>query len=293
MTVAVAATSRPGLLPLASTGRQLELHLPPWTLIPLVIACGAAGLAMIVTLLPSPPPKDLEEFVHEPPSLPRLSPLTLILLWLLLIAAVVGAFLLVWQIALQSALPRAIEVLRLQTAAPSPPVPGHLRAAIRIPGAERGLTFTLAIAAAIVTGLAALVIASNQPWHTLAEWLRRGRRKRGSVQDLSAVVSTGLRELEAGEDARRAVIACYRRCEAVIAARRRRRLAAETPREFVADALAALELPRTDVESLLSIFERARFSDLIITDAQRDAAARAFRAIHSALGTRAIHEPGP
>jgi hypothetical protein len=51
-------------------------------------------------------------------------------------------------------------------------------------------------------------------------------------------------------------------------------------------------LPHADVESLLTVFERARFSDLIITDAHRDAASRAFRAIHSALEKRAIHELG-
>ena len=85
------------------------------------------------------------------------------------------------------------------------------------------------------------------------------------------------------DDPRHAVIACYRRCETALASQRRRRYNSETPREFVHDTLTALALPEKAVRSLLSVFERARFSDLPITPTDRSMAQDALTEIRSVL----------
>jgi len=151
-----------------------------------------------------------------------------------------------------------------------------------------GLSLALGAVAAVMIGGAVLIIAGNEPWAVLAQWFRvRRRRRMVLVRDLTSAVSAGMRDLAVGDDPRRAVIACYRRCEATLASRRRRRYPAETPREFVADALAALQLPVVAIRSLLLVFERARFSDLPITSKDRDVALEALGDIRSALDRRA------
>jgi hypothetical protein len=99
-------------------------------------------------------------------------------------------------------------------------------------------------------------------------------------------MSTGIRELEIGDDPRSAVIACYRRCEIALASHRRGRYASETQREFVYGALAALRLPALAIRSLLQVFEKARFSELPVTPSDRSAALSALGEIRSALERR-------
>jgi hypothetical protein len=161
----------------------------------------------------------------------------------------------------------------------------HDVASVQAPLVNLGVTAALTVLAVAMTGFALLVIGLNQPWKAIVEWFHRPDHFRRApwVDDLASAMSAGIRDIERGGDPRHAVIACYRRCETVLAVRRRRRQAAETPREFVHDALTALVLPANAVRSLLSVFERARFSDLPVTQTDRSTALRAMNEILSAL----------
>jgi hypothetical protein len=103
---------------------------------------------------------------------------------------------------------------------------------------------------------------------------------------MTSALAAGRRALEIGDDPRTAVIACYRQCEAALASRRRGRHAAETPREFLRDALAALHLPAQPIRALLQVFERARFSDLPVTRLDRSIALGALDEISTDLEQR-------
>lgn len=273
MTIAVVATWTPRSPSPDGAGQRLALNLPPWMLLALLIAALAMFLAVMSTLIPAPRRKNPEEPEFEPPPLPKLSPMTIVLLLFLIGAGIVGAFFAVralvpGQPAADAGVQSSASGLERRASPPEPPRE----------------TVTLSVLAAAAIGFSFLVIAANDPWTVIREWFRRRtRRKWPMAQELTAAVAAGLRDLETADDPRLAVIACYRRCEAAIAAHRRRRYPAETPREFVAEALGALRLPGTAVRALLAAFEHARFSELPVTPHDREVALGALSDIRSAL----------
>ena len=277
MVIAVLALSRPGALQPATAGYRLALSVPGWVM----AALGAAALAMFLSItwvLIAAPRHERSDLA--PGSQRLFSGIESILLMLLLtVLAGTGAAAL-----------RLIDADALITwlggAVPHVPPMPHEMASVQAPLANLGVTAALTALAMAMTGFALLVLGLNQPWKAIVEWFRRpGHFKRAPwVDDLASAMSAGIRDIERGGDPRHAVIACYRRCETVLAVRRRRRHAAETPREFVHDALTALVLPANAVRSLLSVFERARFSDLPVTQTDRSTALRALNEILSALG---------
>jgi len=285
--MAVAATARPGLLPLGEPGHRLQLDVPAWVLFALLAALFAAFLAVLSVLISAPRGKDPDDFILEVRPPPKLSPLALMVLLLLPIIAIVGGVLLFHVLGSHGSvgarnLPAAIS-------APLPPQPAAPeRAPVEVGAINWSLTLILGTLAVIVIGCALLITLANEPWTAIAERFRfRRRRRKALARELATAVSAGMRDLMDGDDPRRAVIACYRRCEATLASRRRRRYPSETPREFVADALATLQLPPSAIRSLLSVFERARFSNLAITSADRDTALTALDEIRSALQEQA------
>ncbi len=287
LAIAIIATWRPGMVS-PSVGHRLQLQLPGWTLMIFAIAAVVVCLAILSSLIRPPRRKDPDEFELEPPPPPRLSPVALAVLLLLLAASLASAVVVLHltdRLQLGGAAFRPSGVSAVHHAPSQPPTepnPAH------VPAINWGLTVTLGAVAVVVIGGALLIIAGNEPWWVLAQWLRVRRRRRTALaRDLASAISAGVRDLEAGGDPRRAVIACYRRCEAAIASRRRRRYPAETPREFVADALGVLQLPVEAIRSLLFVFERARFSDLPITPDDRDIAAVALGDVRTALERRA------
>jgi uncharacterized protein YjiS (DUF1127 family) len=159
---------------------------------------------------------------------------------------------------------------------------------VSVPLLDLSVSIALSVVAAVVIGCSILAILLAQPWVTIAEWLRqkRGRRGASSVADMASALAAGRRALEIGDDPRAAVIACYRQCEAALASRRHGRRAAETPREFLIGALAALHLPARPVRALLQVFERARFSDLPVTRLDRSVALGALDEIRTDLDRR-------
>lgn len=293
LVIAVAASWRPGMLPLGRVGQRLELQVPGWLLIALAIAGVAVWLAIVSILIRPPLRKDPDEVLLEPPPPPRLSPVTLLLLGLLLVIAAGGAVLVLQLLDVYHGGGTVAHSVGIG-APPQAVQPAPLRGAARAATLDWGLTVTLGAVAVAIIGGAVLVIAGNEPWTVLAQWFRLGRRRKMELAGpLAAALSAGIHDLDAGDDPRRAVIACYRRCEATLALHRRRRCPAETPREFVADALAALHVPTAPIRSLLVVFERARFSNLPITSRDGDVARHALDDIRSALDRKAQHGTAP
>jgi hypothetical protein len=272
MVIAVIALSRSSAMLPVTGGYRLVLSLPGWVTAVLAAAALAMFLSLVSVAVATPGRKRANESRIE----------VILLMLLLAILAGTGAVarhlvdadrLIAW---LGGAGPHALPML--DNAASE-------TAAMQVPLANLGLTAALAVLAAAMFVFALLVIGLNQPWTVIAEWLRRhGHFRRAPwVDDLVSAMSASIHDIEFDGDPRRAVIACYRRCETVLAARRRRRHLAETPREFVHDALAALALPPKAVRSLLSVFERARFSDLPMTQGDRSIALHALNEILSVL----------
>jgi Domain of unknown function (DUF4129) len=269
--VAIVALWRPGVSVSSGPGYRLALNLPEWLLIPLAVAAVAMCLAMITVRRKHP------DGVRPPPSL-RLSPAGILLLSLFLAGAIPGA-----RLALHLLNP---DMLTSGQNGPLPEVtsnPAGGPDAIDVPVLDVGVTIALFVFAVLLTGFALLLIAASEPWAAIAQLFRpRGRKGPQAPQELASAISAGMRELELGGDPRSAVIVCYRRCEAALAAQRRRRLS-ETPREFMRGALAALALPANAVRALLLVFERARFSDLPVTEIDRSVALDSLDEIRSAL----------
>lgn len=244
MTIAVVATWTPRSPSPDGAGQRLALNLPPWMLLALLIAALAMFLAVMSSLIPAPRRKDREEPEFEPPPQLRLSPTLIVVLLFLIGAGIAGAFFAVrslvpGQPGAEAGVQSSASAVERRALPPEP-----RRETVHAAAADWSFTLTLSVLAAAVIGFSLLVIAANDPWTVLREWFRRRTRRRWPMaRHLTAAVSAGLRNLETATDPRQAVIACYRRCEAAIAAHRRHRYPAETPREFVAEALGALRLP--------------------------------------------------
>jgi hypothetical protein len=116
--------------------------------------------------------------------------------------------------------------------------------------------------------------------------LRRRRRLgvRGDArEDLAAGLDAALADLDEDGDVRATIVALYRRMLAAFAALGLDRGAAEAPREFLARALAALDVPEEPAERLTGLFEEARFSTHALGPERRDEAASALAAVRDAL----------
>jgi hypothetical protein len=100
---------------------------------------------------------------------------------------------------------------------------------------------------------------------------------------ISIAVDASIEDLRADPDARRAVIAAYRRMETTLADAGLPRDAVEAPREYLTRALGSLELTGGPIRSLTNLFERAKFSLHRIDPALRDEAIAALTAIRQEL----------
>ena len=101
--------------------------------------------------------------------------------------------------------------------------------------------------------------------------------------EAAGVVTRTLLDLEAGEDFRTAVMACYQRMCSLLETRGVARQEALTPREIEGRALAELGLSQGSVDDLTGLFEEARYSDHEIGPAQRDRARDCLTAIRREL----------
>jgi hypothetical protein len=283
LALSVTSMWQPRMLALADGGQRLALNLPTGILVGLAAAAVTMSLAIVSVLLRTRRRKDPDEFIPQPPRPLRPSVATFLASLLVPIVAIAGGV-------------AALHLLDVTSLSPAPLL--HLppterthaptRDTIDVPTFDFALTLTLGAMIAVIVAFALLVVALNRPWAIAAEWFSRSRGRKIStlVAGLTSAMSTGIHELEVGDDPRSAVIACYRRCEVALASHRRRRYASETPREFVHEALEALKLPALAVQSLLQVFQKARFSELPVTSSDRSAALSALSDIRSALERR-------
>ena len=100
---------------------------------------------------------------------------------------------------------------------------------------------------------------------------------------IAEAVDRSLDDLEADPDARRAIIAAYRRMEESLAEVGLPRDGPETAREYLSRGLASLELSPHAIGTLTTLFERARFSLQHLDLRLRDEAIAALRAVQKEL----------
>jgi Domain of unknown function (DUF4129) len=115
---------------------------------------------------------------------------------------------------------------------------------------------------------------------------RRRRRRRArptAVDELEAVLTETLDDLELDPDPRRAVIEAYIRMEGVLAAHGHARLPHEAPLEYLARVLRALDVRAEAAHALTELFERARFSTHEIDTAMRAEAVTSLAAVRDDL----------
>ena len=268
-----------------SPGQRLVLDVPTWVQFVLLGAMLIEFLAIVLVMIPNRLRKRPEGTQQKRPSSMRLSPIEKMALLLPLAAVVIAAhksqyFESGWFGWLFGTGSRG-GWFGSSSANPPPDV-------VSVPLLDISVSITLSIVAAVVIACSILAVLLVRPWVTITEWLRRAwvRRRATPVEDMTSALAAGRRALEIGDDARAAVIACYRQCETALASRRRGRHAAETPREFLHDALAALHLPAQPIRALLQVFERARFSDLPVTRLERSIALGARDEIRTDLERR-------
>jgi hypothetical protein len=115
---------------------------------------------------------------------------------------------------------------------------------------------------------------------------QRTRRRAVSLtagDELEAILTEALDELELDPDPRRAVIQAYVRMEAALAAYGHGRLPHEAPLEYLARVLRELEVRAEAAHALTELFERARFSTHEIDTAMRSEAVASLEAVRDDL----------
>ena len=100
---------------------------------------------------------------------------------------------------------------------------------------------------------------------------------------IAAAADDAIDQLDDEPDARRGILACYRRFEQAAARARVRRAPWQTPEEFMRDARSRLPLPALAVEQLTRLFELARFSHHPVRPVDRDVALACLADIRTAL----------
>ncbi|MEP7335676.1 MAG: DUF4129 domain-containing protein [Actinomycetota bacterium] len=116
------------------------------------------------------------------------------------------------------------------------------------------------------------------------EWRRRPQPDgSGAADELEAVLTETLGELELDPDPRRAVIQAYVRMEGVLGAHGHARLPHEAPLEYLARVLRELDVRAEAAHALTELFERARFSHHEIDAAMRAEAVASLEAVRDDL----------
>ena len=117
------------------------------------------------------------------------------------------------------------------------------------------------------------------------EWRRRPQPDAGdgAAEELEAVLTETIDELELDPDPRRAVIQAYVRMEAVLGAHGHARLLHEAPLEYLARVLRELDVRAEAAHALTELFERARFSHHEIDAAMRTEAIASLQAVRDDL----------
>jgi hypothetical protein len=117
--------------------------------------------------------------------------------------------------------------------------------------------------------------------------------------EMRDALRAGLADIDAGGDARRAVIACWLRLERVAAAAGTARLAADTPADLVRRLLSRHLVSRAALEQLAEAYRMARYAPAEVGAELVGVARRALRDVDAALaeqaraGEEAARQRGP
>ena len=110
-----------------------------------------------------------------------------------------------------------------------------------------------------------------------------GEQAASRQRALRDAVLRSLEEIRRDPDARRAIIGAYRLMEAALAGTGLPRGPAEAPREYLARALATIDVGPQAPRRLTALFERARFGDAELDLSLRDEAVAALLELRGAL----------
>jgi hypothetical protein len=113
-----------------------------------------------------------------------------------------------------------------------------------------------------------------------------------AAQEVRDALRAGLADIDAGGDARRAVIACWLRLERVAAAVGSARLASDTPADLVSRLLSRYQVSREALEQLAEAYRRARYAPAEVGDDLLRVARRALRDVDAELAPLADAAPG-
>lgn len=116
-----------------------------------------------------------------------------------------------------------------------------------------------------------------------------GRSKRGIgkpllVTDFARAIDESIAIFETGVSSRDAIIRCYKRLTEILAAHGVKDALYLTPREFREEVRIKMNYESKHLDTLISLFETARYSTHEIDDAQRTTAVNALKAIRSEVG---------
>jgi hypothetical protein len=162
--------------------------------------------------------------------------------------------------------------------------PGLAHAGAGAHGAHSGSSGVAFLGWLPIVALSALVLLDVVILAVAFVPARRGNLEPAPAEDAArSAVDASLDALESEPDARRAVIAAYRRMELALSEAGRPRRAPESPREYLRRALGSLEVSAGPLTTLTGLFERARFSTRRIGPRQRDEAIDALRRIRNEL----------
>jgi len=140
--------------------------------------------------------------------------------------------------------------------------------------------FEVALALLALAVALALLFADR-----LANWWTADGGDAGD-EAIADAVDDALDDLDDETDARRGILACYRRFEEATARARVRRAPWQTANEFMQDARGRLPLPASAVEQLTRLFELARFSHHAVPPTARARARECLADIRAALARR-------
>jgi Domain of unknown function (DUF4129) len=138
--------------------------------------------------------------------------------------------------------------------------------------------FEVALALMALAVALALLFAER-----IVDWWGADAAPDDETGHIAAAADDAIEELDDEPDARRGILACYRRFEQAAARARVPRAPWQTPEEFMRDAGSRLPLPALAVERLTRLFELARFSHHPLRPADRDVARTCLADIRASL----------
>lgn len=112
-----------------------------------------------------------------------------------------------------------------------------------------------------------------------------------AAQEVREALRAGLADIDAGGDARRAIIACWLRLERAAAAAGTARMAADTPGDLVTRLLSRHRVSRRALEQLAGAYRRARYAPAEVGDDLLQVAGRALRDVDAELAPLADAAP--